>query len=98
MRVWVRVHRHWDGNVIIAIADEELMGKEFSEGIKVLKVNEFYKGELVSIEEASRIVEEATIINAVGERSVEMLISKGLVHPESVKRIKGIPYAQSFLM
>ncbi len=98
MRVWVKVYRHWDGNVVVAIADEELMGKEFSEGIKVLKVNDFYKGELMTLEEAARVVEEATIINAVGERSVEMLISKGLVHPESVKRIKEVPYAQTFFM
>ncbi len=98
MRVWVKVYRHWDGNVVVAIADEELMGKEFNEGIKVLKINEFYKGELMSVDEASRVVEEATIINAVGERAVEMLISKGLVHPEAVKRIKNVPYAQVFFM
>ena len=43
--MYVKIHKSKDRN-IIAVCDEELIGKSFSEGNLVLDINErFYKGE-----------------------------------------------------
>jgi len=55
---------------------------------------EFYKGSLVSLEEAIDIVQQSTIVNMVGRSIVESAVERGLVHPEAVLKIDGVPHAQ----
>ena len=85
------------GDVVIALADEELMGKQFEEGDFLLKIGAFYRGELIDEEEARERVKEGTIINAVGERAVGVLIDLGLATEKSVKRVSGVPHVQSIM-
>ena len=88
--IWCRVYRQKE--VVLAMADEELMGKEFADGEKVLSVGAFYRGRLVDEKEVARLVEGATVINAVGERSIRLLGDVGV--PASPARIGGVPHAQ----
>ena len=84
------------GEKLIAICDEELIGRVFRDGSLVLRVDEeFYKGLLIPLSVAMERAEEATILNLVGENTVNAAIKKGLVHPDAVIRIAGIPHAQS---
>ncbi|MEJ2126458.1 MAG: DUF424 family protein [Candidatus Bathyarchaeota archaeon] len=39
-------------------------------------------------------IEESTVVNLVGPNIVKKAIEKGLVHPEAVLDICGIPHAQ----
>jgi hypothetical protein len=81
--------------VLLAICDEELLGKVLRDGKIVFKVGEeFYKGPKMPINEAIALVEESTVVNMVGVNIVTKAINCGLVHPEAVLNICGIPHAQ----
>jgi hypothetical protein len=86
---------------VIAIADEELIGKQFFEGKKQLDIKEsFYKGENaqnLSKEEVIELIidmekEDATF-NIVGEKSIGAAIEAGAITKEEVLTIEGIPYS-----
>ncbi len=81
-------------HVLLAVCDKELLGREFREGEKLLKIGSFYAGENCDEVKLKKIIKEATIINAVGEKAVKVLESMGLIHPEAVIRIKDIPHVQ----
>ena len=91
--LWARVYRRGK-DTVLALADEELMGKSFEEGEFVLKVGKFYKGKLIDEKEAMELCKEATIINAVGERAVKVVLKAGLASERSIKRISNIPHIQ----
>ncbi len=79
----------------MAICDADILGKTLKRGKIVFHIREdFYKGSLVSIEEAMDLIRQATIVNMVGRRIVEKAVEKGLVHPDAVLEIEGIPHAQ----
>ena len=102
MRFWVKVYKvYYRGFLekVVAICDEELLGKKFEEGKIQLYVDpKFYKGDLVDEKELEKILEDSTIINAVGKKSVEILIKMGLVDKRRVLYIKGIPHAQVIII
>ncbi len=95
--VYVKVVEVSEGGVVRRVAgvcDGELLGKVFREGDLVLEVNEeFFGGHLVELDEAVAIVESSDNVMAVGEVVVRRLVEAGLVHPLSVSRIAGVPYA-----
>jgi hypothetical protein len=87
--------RRWGRCILLAICDADVLGKTLKEGKVVLYVSEeFYKGSLVSLEEAIDIVQQSTIVNMVGRSIVESAVERGLVHPEAVLKIDGVPHAQ----
>jgi hypothetical protein len=89
------------GEKVLAVCDEQLLGAKLvdTELNIVFHVNEkFYGGELVPLSYAIMKAEEATIINLVGEKAVEAAVRAGLVHPEAVIRIAGVPHAQAVKM
>ena len=81
--------------MLLAACDEELLGKTLRHGKIVFNVKEeFYKGPKMPVEEAIELMEESTIVNMVGHNIVNKAIEKGLVHPEAVLKISGVPHAQ----
>lgn len=90
--------KHGSGdNLIVAICDEELIGKTLTQGNIVVKISEnFYKGEVVSEEEIIESLKGATSANLFGEKSIECAIRGGCVDPACVIRIDGVPHAQIF--
>ena len=94
MEVYVNV-RKWGRCVLLATCDAELLGKILKEGKSVFEVREeFYKGSKVSVDEAIDLMKQSTIVNMVGQNIVEKAIERGLVHPEAVLKISGVPHAQ----
>lgn len=92
--VYVNVRKH-GRHVILATCDCELLGKVLSDGEIVFDVREeFYKGMKVTIEEAIELCKQSTIINMVGRCIVEKAVEVGLVHPEAILKISGVPHAQ----
>ncbi|OYT36551.1 hypothetical protein B6U91_00940 [Candidatus Pacearchaeota archaeon ex4484_71] len=87
---------------VVAICDENLIGKRFEEENSQLEIKEnFYKGIKKSKEEILQLIskmsaEDATF-NIVGEESVTTAIESGIVSEDSIKRIGNIPYAMVLL-
>ncbi len=82
-------------NMVLAICDAELLGKTLNEGKIVFEVREeFYKGIKTTVEEAIYLISQSTIVNMIGKRIVKKALEKGLVHPEAVLNISGVPHAQ----
>jgi len=82
-------------DLLIGACDEKLIGKKFEEGKFQLDVKkDFYDGERITSDVLKKFLEDATIANLVGEETVKCAIESGLVDPDSVIKIKGIPHAQ----
>ena len=83
---------------IVAIADKELIGKQFEEGKKILNVKEsFYDGELLETNELKEILQiqkkEDATFNIVGKKAIDLALEENIIHKDSVGEIAGIPYA-----
>lgn len=98
MRVYLRVRRV-NNEVLVAICDEEIVGKTFREGkLKIEVKKEFYCGELVPIEKGIEAIKEGTIVNIVGNNIVSEAINAGLIHPQAIIKIEGVAHAQKVIM
>ncbi len=87
------------GERIVAICDEDLLGKKFTERGLVLHINKnFYGEELVPIDYAMDIASTATVLNLVGKNTINEAIKRGYIHPEAIIEISGIPHAQAIKM
>lgn len=86
--------RHTQGETLVTVCDEELLGEKFKEGELKLEVkNSFYEGEEASVEKCIDALEEATIANLVGS-IVEHAINAHIINPDNVLRIQDVPHAQ----
>lgn len=91
--VYVNVRRYGK-NVILATCDCEICGTVLRTDKIVFEVREdFYKGRKVTVEEAIELCKQSNIVNLVGKRVVQ-LVKAGLVHPEAILDINGVPHAQ----
>jgi hypothetical protein len=92
--VYVNVRKQ--GNqTVLATCDCDICGKTLRDGKIVFEVREeFYKGIRVTSEEAIELCKQSTIVNMIGRRIVSQAIKAGLVHPDAILKIKGIPHAQ----
>ena len=80
--------------IVVAVCDRELLGRKFSEGEVVLDVNrDFFEGFIAGIDEALHYLENAFTAMLVGEKIVSEAIKAGLIHPDAVLKVSGIPYA-----
>jgi len=92
--VYVNVRR-FGQFVVLATCDCELLGRVLRNGKIVFEVREeFYKGHKVSVEEAIELCKQSSIVNMVGHCIVERAVKEGLIHPEAILKIKGVPHAQ----
>jgi hypothetical protein len=82
-------------NLVVGACDENLLGKKFIEGkFKIDVSKNFYEGKRVNKDALVKYLNEATIANLVGEEVVNCAIKHGLINPERILKIKGIPHAQ----
>jgi hypothetical protein len=94
LEVYVNM-RKWGHHVLLAACDTDLLGRVLREGKIVFEVREdFYKGPKMSVDEAIDLMRKSTMVNMVGNCIVQKAIEKGLIHPEAVLNISGIPHAQ----
>jgi len=85
--------------VIVGACDEKLLGKKFTKGnIQIDVSNSFYDGERVNKTTLKKYLENATIANLVGAETVKCAVEMGLVDPEFVLKIEGVPHAQMVRM
>jgi hypothetical protein len=93
-QAYVRIFK--DKNcVMVAACDENTLGKTFREGKKKLEVAPgFYGGDLCSIDETMQALEAANIGNLVGGNVIDAAVQRGLVDPDAIVRIGGVPHVQ----
>lgn len=100
--IYVRIH-HTDKGMMVAMCDEELIGKVFTEGAKEINLKDyadFYKGELVDEEKALSMIDERSLYsaNVVGKRAVKQIIKKGLAKQAQVAKISGVQVVQVYMI
>ena len=82
-------------HILVAVCDEELLGKTLVEGnLKFNVSKEFYGGDLVDTKTCIKHLKGATIANMIGKTTVDAAIEAGLVHKSAILYIEGEPHAQ----
>jgi len=85
----------FDGTLLVAICDHELIGQTFSEGELTLEVSEFfYKGALSSAHGVMAALGKAMFANLAGERAIECAREGGFITEDNILIIDGVPHAQ----
>jgi uncharacterized protein len=83
----------YQGNVLVNICDEELIGRTVSEGKLSMHISkDFYAGEVVGTGEALRLIRTCSIVNLAGRRSVTLAIDNQVGAREAVREIEDIPF------
>lgn len=86
-------------DLLLGACDEKLLGKKFEDGKFQIEVKrDFYDGERITSEALRKLLEDATIANLVGKETIKCAIEAGIVDPECIIEIKGIPHAQMVKM
>jgi hypothetical protein len=98
MRFYVKVYRV-QSEVLVAVCDEGVYGRCYREGDVVLKAErKFFGGVVMDEEELKGVLERATIANLMGENAVACGIKLGLIDPDNVITVEGVPHAQMVRM
>jgi len=94
----VKIHISPDGRKIVAICDNELIGKKVEGGRLQLDMSSgFYKGKEMNEKQVSELLKEPCILNVVGEKSIDLLIRKGIVDKKSLIKINNVPHVQAII-
>ena len=84
---------------ILAIADSSIVGKTLEdERMQISVKQEFYHEKKCGEKKALELVEESTIINAVGNNITSLLLRKNIVDKEKILHISGVAHAQIIKM
>lgn len=79
---------------IIAVCDKNIIGKSFRKDNLVLNISEdFYKGEIKSIEETKTALTSGENLNIAGNEAINLCLDLGLINKENIKEIEGTQYA-----
>ncbi len=83
----------------MAACDEELLGKKIKleSGATVEVSRSFYGGVLVERSELDKYLNQATIVNLLGDQVVSYAISRGMAVEKAVMRVGGVLHVQLFL-
>jgi len=80
--------------VMVAACDAELLGNEYCTGNIQIKVGDFYRGKLVSEGDFAEMLSEMTTGNFVGERTIRICISLGIIDKRDIIDVGGVKHAQ----
>ena len=92
----IKIHESY--RKIVSLADTDLIGKVFEEGIKQIDVREnFFRGEEISSEKAIEVLKDMDIVDAtfnlVGKESVQCGLDAKVINKNGVMEIDGVPLA-----
>lgn len=94
--MYLKIHKS-SGSTIIALCDRELIGKTLKEGNLTVTISEdFYKGKIISEEDAIDLLSKASNVNIFGEKAVSCAVRCGAVNKDNVKIINEVAHAQVF--
>ena len=92
----IKIHEAY--RKVVALADSEIIGKTFEEGIKQIEVRpSFFQGEEKNREEILKILrdlnQEDATFNIVGKESVAIALEAGIIDEQGVIKIQEVPIA-----
>ncbi len=91
---WCKVYKT-KHDIVIAVCDENLLGKTVKDEKISLKVSEgFYGGIMVDSDVILKLMNEATVGNLMGAEIVDFAEKNGFITKENVILIDGVPHAQ----
>ncbi|MBI2076169.1 MAG: DUF424 family protein [Candidatus Aenigmarchaeota archaeon] len=81
--------------ILLAVSDIDIVGKTFAEKDLQLDVSkEFYGSKSGDEKEVIKLLKTATIVNAVGNDIISLLIREDIIERKSAIEISGVPHAQ----
>ncbi|MEM1626662.1 MAG: DUF424 family protein [Sulfolobaceae archaeon] len=84
-------------HIFINICEKQYLGKKYKKGDIVIDVSkDFYEGEEVSIDYAFSLIDQATIVNIVGNEIIDRAIERGLIYKDSIIKIGDVKFAQIY--
>lgn len=94
--MYLKIHESY--RKVVALADDDLLGKTFEEGNRQLEVREnFYKGDIIEEKEATEVLKNLALddatFNIVGEKSIRAALKAKIILPEMIGRVQQIPFA-----
>jgi len=97
--MWVKVHHSKTGEVVVAVCDEDLLGRkiEVNDDFSVEVSEAFYGGVLITRDELDRYIAQAKILNLLGESTIAYVVERGLIPEKAVIRVGKIPHVQLYL-
>lgn len=92
----IKIHQAY--RTMVALADTNLIGKTFTQGIKQIEIRpNFFKGEEKNKQEIIKILkkmqEEDAIFNIVGKEAVQTALEAGVIDEKGIIKIQNIPLA-----
>jgi hypothetical protein len=82
-------------DILLAISDSNIIGKTLREKELEIRVNEdFYSEKICDGEKAVELINDATIVNAIGEYIIDLMVKEKLIEKENILKIGGVPHAQ----
>lgn len=83
-----------EGQVLVAACDADLLGKTIrsKKGVELHVSEQFYGGESLTAKEACEAMKAATSLNLIGDAIVQLALSSGYGHPNSVVKIGGVSH------
>ena len=93
--MWVKVHT--SSRRVVAVCDEDLLGKKFEQDIRQLNVTEsFYKGQKLSKEDTIALMrlefKEGSTFNIVGKEAVKTAVEARIIEKGAESKVKNIPF------
>ena len=86
-------------DILVGACDEKLIGKKFADGRLRIDVSpNFYDGKRINRATLKKYLQDSTIANLVGKETIQCAIDLGLIDPECIIRVKGVPHAQMVRM
>ncbi|MFX1393328.1 MAG: DUF424 domain-containing protein [Promethearchaeota archaeon] len=97
MKVFLKIHVRNEIETVAA-CDEELLNQVFKEGnLRIEISNQFFGGNLISIDEAIYILKQASYFNIVGEKIINKAVDCQILPKEGVRFINGVPMAMKMM-
>ena len=91
-----KLHRSRPGRyeLVLAICDKELVGKELRKDPSFKVSKEFYCEKECDEEEAVELIKKCTTVNLIGKKIVQLALERKFITQENIILIGGIPHAQ----
>ena len=86
-------HTNHDGQTILAVIDDELLGKNYeTEELQLDFSQKFYSGTKAEPDTIIGEIKKAYMAVCAGNETIGLLIEKGFISRDDVNIIAGIPY------
>jgi len=80
--------------LVVAICDEYLLGKEIGKELKIVINEDFYGKEKIDDIRAIGLMKKATVCNLLGKKIIELALEKRFITKENIMFIDEIPHTQ----